>query len=112
MSPNDLTSGERLYLARFRQRVGQKVAASWYGVGLYTYRLWEADEEAETTTFDPPGIGHVTEAEEFVILRRRSGLTVAQICEKIGVSRWWLRQMETGVAPLDRLRQFWETRAA
>ena len=112
MSPSDLTNGERLYLARFREGVGQKVAASWYGVGLYTYRLWEDDQEAETTSFEPPALGRITEAEEYVIRRRRSGLTVAQVCEKMGVSRWWLRQMETGSAPIDRLRSYWEARAA
>ena len=112
MSPNDLTPGERLYLARFREGVGQKVAARWYDVGLYTYRLWEDDQEAETTTFEAPKVGKLTEAEALVIRRRRSGLTVAQVCEKMSISRWWLRQMETGVAPIDRLREFWERRAA
>lgn len=112
MLASDLSSGERLFLDRWRRGQGQRAAAKEYGVGLYTYRLWEEDKEAVTTDFDPPAIGHMTEAEGYVIMRRRRGLGTIEAAEKIGVSRFWLREMEAGRAPIDRLREFWNGRAA
>ena len=97
-----------------REGLGQRAAADSYGVGLYTYRNWEADDftSCQTVPEKEPAIGHLTEAESYMILRKRSGIKVSELADKIGVSRFWIHQMERGIAPIDRLREFWESSAA
>lgn len=107
MLAGDLSSGERLFLDRFRSGIGQRTAAKQYGVGLYTYRLWEDDKEAVTTTFEVPAVGLISEAESYVIRRRREGLGLCEMAQRMGLSRYWVREMEAGRAPIDRLREFW-----
>lgn len=78
-----------------------------YGVSLKNYRAWELGEGREDNRPAPPALGRLQPNEVFVIRRRREGLECQEICKAIGVSRWWLRQMELGIAPIDRLEEFW-----
>lgn len=48
-----------------------------------------------------------TERERYWLLRRRAGLTQAEVASDLGVSRLWVCRMERGGAPADRLREYW-----
>lgn len=55
-------------------------------------------------------LGRLTEQEQLLVLRRRSGLTMADLEEELGCSRYWIWKMESGRAPADRLWAFWRKR--
>lgn len=47
--------------------------------------------------------------EKIMLCRRRSSMTQGEIAEQIGVTRYWLNQMEIGTAPVSPdLVKFWE----
>lgn len=107
MLAKELTQGERLYLQRFRKGLRQSAAAAEYGVGRNTYIGWERDDLSIIARVPWVKVGTLTEAESYVILRYRSGWRVSEIAKEIGVSRFWIHQMERGKAPIARLREFW-----
>lgn len=104
---NDLTRSEKLRLARRRTKTNQTEAAENFGVTVLLYRAWESDPESE-----PPDIslGKLKTCEQFWILRRRANLTLVDLAAEIGISPYWLHLMETGTAPIGRLRKYWEAR--
>lgn len=104
LKASSLTNGERLLIDRRRALLSQKEAADAWSVSLYLYRRWEDDKS------DPPrtSVGRLEKFEVCLLKRRRSGLRVSDLAEKIGVSRWWLTQMERGEAPDDILVSWWE----
>ena len=95
LNVSDLTPGERLTIARRRPGLSQKDAAYGYGVSLSTYRRYEADEY-ETTAVPYCPLQIVTVPEQCFILRRRKGLSQADVAEKIGRSRWFVNMVEMG----------------
>ncbi len=106
MKLNDLTIGERLLLERRRNGESQCLAAMRHGVSRYRYRLWEADKDDGPIV--PLRALRVYEA--CLVLRRRNGAHLYEIAAEAGISRWWLCQMEYGLAPPDRLVAFWVAR--
>lgn len=109
LAPNGkVTPAERLILGRHRRSERQVDVADRLGVKAWTYRRYEAG------TLDPPpivmrraGVRRVKPHERLYLARRRAGLSPAELAERVGVSRWWLHLMETGEAPLKRLRDYW-----
>lgn len=106
MRTKDLTAGERLLIARRRLGESQDEAGARLGVSRYRYRKWESDEYTDP---GPPraNIGALKPFESCLIRRRRAGVSLAELAEAVGVTRWWLCQMEGGDAPADRLVAFW-----
>ena len=102
----DLTRGERLYIWRRRENMSQAQAAEIWGVARNEYRSWENDE-AESPAGVCPNLGVLETFESCVILRRRNNASVSDTAEAIGVSRQWLRKMEIGEAPTERLTSYW-----
>lgn len=101
---SDLSRGERLLVKRRREAMSQVDAAERFRVSLYHYRGWETD------TRECPhevAVGRLELFEQCFILRRRSGLRMRKIAGKIGVSRWWVCQMERGEVDARRLVSFW-----
>lgn len=107
MTTSSLTPGERLFIQRRREgwTVGQ--AANRAKTTVYQYRAWEQDRESGAPS---PGLGQLTPQEKCVIARRRSGKTTAQVAKDVGCCRLWLRQMEDGRAPVERLQEHWRVR--
>ncbi len=103
MNTRSITAGERLLINRRRFNQSQKDAAKEFKVKLYRYRAWESDER------DPPSvsIGRLEPYEACVIKRKRAGMLVRELAEKLGCCAWWLCQMEYGEAPVDALVAFW-----
>tara|TARA_R110000851_G_scaffold268071_2_gene420704 strand:+ start:35574 stop:35906 length:333 start_codon:yes stop_codon:yes gene_type:complete len=108
LSAKDLTSGERLLITRRRDGMTKAECAEGCGVTLYRYNRWEADREEGITA----RTGRLAFHEQSFLLRRRAKASVADFAALVGVSPWWLRQMEIGEAPDDRLRAYWDAAGA
>ena len=105
LTTSKLTAGERLFIDRRRANETKDECAKAYEVSLYCYNQWEAGEwSADMPT---PSLGHLSKLEGYVILRRRAGVTVAELAQVLGTSSWWVTRMEAGNAPADRLLTFW-----
>jgi DNA-binding transcriptional regulator YiaG len=74
-----------------------------YLVPRRRYGEMEADGQIELEQDVLP----LTANEECYLLRKRSGLTQEQVAEQIGVTRYWLNQIELGKAASDKLEAFW-----
>lgn len=99
-----LTRGERMLVSRRRKAESQIDAAARYNVSLYAYRQWE------TEALECPhalSIGKLKPFEQCFLLRRRKGVTAGTLARKLGLSRWWLCQMERGDVDAARLVKFW-----
>lgn len=103
LTASQLTLGERLRIFRRRYLRTQAEQARVMKVPLGTYKRMEADEiEA-----DRMPIGRVEPHEACMIMRRRKGMTLEQLGEEIGLTKWWICQMETGQAPTTTLVAYW-----
>jgi len=105
LTTKELTKGERLILSRRRSGYTKAEAAEWYGVSLYRYTRWEADEGDDVPAEQ---IGRLEPYEACHILRRRAGLKVGELAVLADISTWWITQIESGDVPADRLRAFWD----
>ncbi len=99
-----LERGERLLVDRRRRSESQVDAAARFDVSLYHYRGWETGIRRCPHEL---AIGLLESFEQCFIMRRRSGLRMGRIASKIGVSRWWVCQMERGEVDDRRLVSFW-----
>lgn len=104
-----LTNGERLRTARRRARQTQEKYANIRGVSLRAYKLAESDAKGAPSV-RAPAIGELLPHEACMILRKRKGLTLADLAGKLGVTPWWLCLMEQGKAPVATLLKFWTAR--
>ena len=86
------------------------MAADRLGVSRYKYRRWESGKV--TDGMPTPALRFLQAHEICYLRRRRAGITVYQMAEMIGMSRWWVIQMEHGEAPAKRLIRFWRQRRA
>ncbi|MEE8181752.1 MAG: hypothetical protein V3T87_00395 [Candidatus Thorarchaeota archaeon] len=102
----DLTRGEKLYIKRKRLGLSQIEMSVDIGVIHSKYRAMEQDVEGS----EPPFItlGTLLECESYCVSRVRAGVNKTKLAAEIGVSVYWLRQMERGTAPIKRLADFWE----
>lgn len=99
------TKGESLYVWRRRSRFNQSQAAKAFKRHVDVYRDWEADRRTKDQPYKP--LGALKLPEVCVLRRRRAGLTQRELASRLGCTRLWIIQMESGEAPLDRLRQYW-----
>lgn len=104
---SELTRGEKLALDRRRRKQTMGEAAKRLKVSVATYREWENDEE--DVEKKPPNVklGKIQDYEQCWLLRRREGTLLIELADELGVCRWWLTQMESGRAPIDRLMDYW-----
>lgn len=104
----DLSSAERLLVWRRREGLTQRQAARRLSVSQYRLRAWELGAG------EPPrvSLGRLLPHESCFLLRRRSGTSLEELARQLGVTPWWLCQMEGGSAPVDRLLRHWLAIAA
>lgn len=105
-----LTEGERLLIERRRKEENQSQAAKRYGVRFDTYSWWERDLRSQDVPHAE--VGKLTRGETCYILRRRAGLTRKQVAEGIGVSSFWITQMEKEKTKSNRLGKYWDVTTA
>lgn len=103
MNMRDLTSGEKLLLHRRREGMTAAAAAKARKTSLYRYARWESDLEAGPSV----ALWRLAFYEKAFVLRRRAGMSVAELAKRFGITPWWLTQMESGQAPDGRLRDGW-----
>lgn len=101
-----LKKHERLVIDRRRREETQAQAAARYKVSLYAYRQWE--ENTNATGMPNVRVGRLAAYEACYMRRRRSGVRVKDLAIAMGLSRWWVIQMETGQATDVRLVEYWE----
>lgn len=104
-----LTLGEQLLIARRRSGESQETVARRLGMTRNVYGRVERDDE-DVSGIPVPELGELTQDEICLILRRRSGLTQEECAEKMGCTRFWFNQMETGKVSSAELVKFWESR--
>lgn len=104
MIEEDLTRGEKLFLQRRRDRFSKYEQARILGVTYQIYVLWEEDRRHPPDTT----IHGLTQLEQFVVLRRRAGMTQSSLAQRIGTSRQYLSAMENGHIRPSHLVRFWE----
>jgi transcriptional regulator with XRE-family HTH domain len=105
LSTSDLTRGEKLYIKRKRLGLSQIEMSVDLGVIHSQYRAMEQDAEGS----EPPyiSLGVLLECESYCVSRVRAGINKTKLAAEIGVSIYWLRQMERGDAPIKRLAEYW-----
>jgi hypothetical protein len=104
-----MTSGERLRIARRRAGESQAEAAKRLGLPLHAYKRAEADDPGQWS-IPRPQLGALQPFESCHLQRIREGRTLRNIAALMGVSTWWLCQMERGKVPADALVEFWSIR--
>jgi len=105
-----LTPGERLRILRRREGKTQAQAAKAMDMPLSTYKAAEAGEDTPTWEIAVGEVGRLTDAEFCYISRRRKGLTLDDLAEQVGLSKWTICLMERGRAPIATLLDYWMTR--
>ena len=106
-----MTVGERLLIARRRDNESQETVARRLGMTRNFYGRLERDDEDLSAGISLPELGELTQDEVCLLLRRRAGLTQEECADKLGITRFWFNQMETGKVPCSDLVKFWESRA-
>lgn len=100
-----LTLGERLLLVRRRRDESQHEAADRHAVSYFEYGQWERDQVDGAPAVNTGGPERF---EHCLLYRRRAGCTQAHVARDLKRSRWWINQMERGLAPCDELLWYWE----
>lgn len=98
-----LTPSERLLVYRRRCGHTQTQAAQERGFTEWHYRMMEAGNRTCPSVY----IGKMKLYESAVILRRRLKIKRTTLAKMIGISCWWLTQMERGQVNPKRLIEFW-----
>lgn len=105
LKTTDLTRGEKLYIKRKRLGLSQIEMSVDVGVIHSQYRAMEQDVEGSDPVYVT--LGKLLECESYCVSRVRAGMNKTQLAKEIGVSIYWLRQMERGDAPIKRLAEYW-----
>jgi DNA-binding XRE family transcriptional regulator len=105
MAKLTLSQGEQLIIFRRRNNITQDEMANSYELDRNTYGRIERDVERNPRV--DIKISDIENFEICFIFRRRSGLTQAECAAKIGISRVWLHEMETGQSNCKRLLTYW-----
>lgn len=103
---SDLTDGEKLIIDRRRLGETQGDAAQRLGMPESSYCCAELNQPCAWDV-PTPALGKLEQHEMCLIRRMRSGYSQAAIAKRVGVSRYWLCQMERGIEPCERLVGYW-----
>lgn len=95
-----------MLIDRRRRRENQHQAAARLGIPFSAYQERELDKLDSRDL--APKIETLEANERCFLYRRRAGFTQARVARELGCCRWWLNQMERGVAPVDDLICYWE----
>lgn len=103
-----LTLGEKLLISRRRENLTQEEMATIYGVTRNIYGEMERDQR-KVPDYKGGEIEPLRDHEKLLLARRRAEMKQDEVAKEIGVSRYWLNQMEMGKFPLaEKFVTFWE----
>lgn len=107
--PAELSFGEYLTILRRRNNLSQRTAARLIGIPRNEFASVEREEIIlkNTSSLFLPSLGELEAHEKCLIFRKRSGWTILECANQIGISRYWYNMMELGKAPMDRLIEYW-----
>jgi DNA-binding XRE family transcriptional regulator len=108
----DLTEGEFLFTVRKRFGMTQAAFAEMLLTTRKEIIRAEQDQATQPLSLDRDDVvckKALEFHEQARILRRRAGMGRKELAERIGVSKWWLTQMESGVPGIcnARLLEYW-----
>lgn len=98
------TAPEKFLIHRKRLGETQAQAANRMRLSVHSYRV----VEQKPTGRRPPALGSLEPWEKCLLLRRRKGMTQAELAKALGLSRWWVNLMESGRVPSAALEQYWQ----
>jgi len=102
-----LERGEMALLYRRRLGLSQEDFAQLYHVGLRAVIAWERNNRIDCPDFSamlrPLSVGEVC-----FLYRRRSGMKVKDVARELGLTPYWVSQIERGRATADTLIGYWE----
>jgi len=109
MKAKRLDPWERILIQRRRDGVSQREAADACGAkSLYQFRLWESGTEAPPAEVLQNADPRDLKIHERCYLERvRRGISLKALADELGVSRWWLCQMERGRVSSRQLEHRW-----
>lgn len=96
-----VTQNEYSFIMRNRNGTSQKQAAEASGVSRNTFGRKERLLNDEVVNTD------LTEVEICILLRKRFNLTQKELADRLGVTRFWVNQMEAGKATPTKLINYW-----
>ncbi len=105
LTTSQLTPSERLLVDRRRRGLTQTQASQAWGFSEWHYRMVEAGNRQSSCP--RIRIGKLRPYESAFLMRRRLGWRRTELAKMIGVSSWWLTQMERGRVNPNRLLSFW-----
>jgi DNA-binding Xre family transcriptional regulator len=100
-----LNPSERLLIDRRRRGLTQTQASQAWGFTEWHFRMLEAGNRQSVCP--RVRIGKLKPHESAFLMRRRKGIKRTELAKMIGISCWWLTQMERGQVNSKRLIEFW-----
>jgi len=105
-----LSVGESHLISRRRSGLSQQEMADFCGITRNFYGEVERDQ-IECSNLGRSSVESLKLNEKMLLARRRAELTQGEVAAEIGVTRYWLNQMEIGAAPVSEdLTKFWEVK--
>lgn len=101
----NLRNNEQFFIWRRRLGLTQGQAAQRLRISRYAYCLLERQGVVGVCVVPPQK--NLTPVEKCTLLRIRKGMTQAALARKLGITRFWLRQMELGKGNPTRLINYW-----
>ena len=90
--------------------MSQQEMADFCGITRNFYGEVERDQ-MECSNLGSSSVEPLKLNEKMLLARRRAELTQGEVAKEIGVTRYWLNQMEIGAASVSEdLLKFWEAR--
>lgn len=110
-----LSFGESLLIYRKSHDLNQLDMAKKLDTTLHYYKLLEYDKASIAFSI-PKNSKYVRyvisreleQHEKCLIFRKRAHKTQSEVAREVGISRQWLRKLETGEVSCERLLRFWE----
>jgi transcriptional regulator with XRE-family HTH domain len=98
-----------MFLYRRKKALTQRACAQELGVTAVKYGRFERQDMRTVYRPEKPTIEY-SKLELCVILRKREKISQVHLARAIGISAYWLRQMEKGKCNSKRLVDFWDAR--
>lgn len=106
-----LTPSELLFVDRALRSLTQRQASKKWQTTFWSYRSWEQNPNSVPHEVRS-ALAYLNEQEipkplAYVVMRRREGMTQADLGQELGVSRQWVNRMELGDEEDDLLNEYW-----
>jgi hypothetical protein len=76
---------------------------------LGSYKKLEADQPPDCWDVPDVDLDGLQTHEACMLMRKREGLTLDDLADKIELTKWWLCLMEQGKAPIASLLKYWSS---